>query len=323
MVECWRGWKASPPARKQEKKMITTKKTLLVITLVLFAVGLSGCGGGSNKSVIEVTTPPFETITFQNGDVTLAGTLDIPAGEGPFPAIVTIHGSGEVTRHDFYNLNFSYFFVQHGYAVLRYDKRGVGESTGEYQGVGTEDGEATLNDLADDALAGVEYLKNHELIDPDMIGLVGHSQAGWIIPLAASKSSDIAFVIISSGPTISLGQEIYYSDLVEVGEGETTEYSLTEASNMTRDYTGPQGFDPKPSLRKLDIPGLWLVGAQDNSVPIPLTVETLDSFITDHGRDFSYILYENKGHGWTDVDTGQTYPVLFDALNWLDEEFGE
>jgi dipeptidyl aminopeptidase/acylaminoacyl peptidase len=204
--------------------MNTMKKPLFVfvLALVLIAVGLSGCSGGSNKSVIEVTTPPFETITFQNGDVTLAGTLDLPVGEGPFPAIVTIHGSGPTTRHDIYNLNFSHFFVQHGYAVLRYDKRGAGESTGKYQGVGTEDGEATLNDLADDALAGVEFLKNHDLIDPDMIGLVGHSQAGWIIPLAASKSPDLSFVIVSSGPTITLGQEIYYSDLVEVEEGKTT-----------------------------------------------------------------------------------------------------
>jgi dipeptidyl aminopeptidase/acylaminoacyl peptidase len=305
--------------------MNSTRKPrfVLVLALVVFAVGLYGCGGGSKKSVIEVTTPPFETITFQNGDVMLAGTLDLPAGEGPFPAMVTIHGSGRTTRHDIYNLSFSHFFVQHGYAVLRYDKRGTGESTGNYQGVGTEDGEATLNDLADDALAGVEFLKNHDLIDPDMIGLVGHSQAGWIIPLATSKSPDIAFVIVSSGPTISLGQEIYYSDLVEVDEGKTTEFSLAEASDMTRDYTGQHGFDPLPSLQKLDVPGLWLLGAQDNSVPIPLTIETLDSLITDHGKDFSYIVYANKGHGWTDVDTGQIYPVLYDALNWLEEKFGE
>jgi predicted acyl esterase len=139
--------------------MNTKKNSRFVLALLLLAVGLSGCGGGSSLPVIEVQTLPFETITFQNGDVTLAGTLDLPAGEGPFPAIVTVHGSSPFTRNNIFNLYISHFFVQHGYAVLRYDKRGTGESTGKYPGVGTEDGEAKLNDLADDALAGVEFLK--------------------------------------------------------------------------------------------------------------------------------------------------------------------
>jgi dipeptidyl aminopeptidase/acylaminoacyl peptidase len=287
---------------------------VIVLTLVLFAVGVSGCGGGNEIPVIEVTGPLPETVTFQNGDVTLAGTLDLPAGEGPFPAIVTIHGSPPLTRNDIYNLRISHFFVQHGYAVLRYDKRGAGESTGKYPDVGVETGEAALNDLADDALAGVEFLKNHDLIDSDMIGLAGHSQAGWIIPLAASKSPDVAFMIISSGPTSTVGQEIYYSDLTAEGT------SLQEASDVARDYSGPHGFDPIPALETLDIPGLWLLGAQDDSIPIPLTVEILDSLITDHDKDFSHIVYPNKDHGWKDVDTGQIYPVLYDALNWLDEK---
>jgi len=303
--------------------MDTKKKPLFVFVLamVLFAVGLSGCDKGWQPTVIEVTTPPIETITFQNGDVTLAGTLDLPVGEGPFPAMVTVHGSPPLTRNDIYNLNISHFFVQHGYAVLRYDKRGAGESTGEYPPVGTdEEHEANVDILASDALAGVEFLKNHDLIDPDMIGLIGHSQAGWIIPLAASKSPDVAFMVISSGPTCTVGQEIYYSELVEGEAAETTEISLSEASDMARDYTGPHGFDPIPSLQELDVPGLWLLGAQDNSIPIPLTIEVLDSLITDHGKDFSYIVDPNRGHGWNDEETGQIYPVLLDALNWLDEE---
>jgi len=164
--------------------MNTKKKARLVLTLVLLAVGSSGCGGGNEIPVIEVTTPSFETITFQNGDVTLAGTLDLPAGKGPFPAIVTVHGSPPLTRNDIYNLRISHFFVQHGYAVLRYDKRGAGESTGKYPEVGThKDGVANVNVLADDALAGVEFLKNHDLIDPDMIGLAGIARRAGLFRL--------------------------------------------------------------------------------------------------------------------------------------------
>jgi pimeloyl-ACP methyl ester carboxylesterase len=147
---------------------------------------------------------------------------------------------------------------------------------------------------------------------------MGISQAGWIIPLAASKSADVAFAISLSGPTCTLGQELYYSELTEEG------ISLQEASDMARDYTGPHGFDPLPSLQKLDVPGLWLLGGQDSSIPVPLTIENLDSLVADHGKDFSYFVYPNMNHGLRDVDnTGQMYPVLYDALNWLDEKFGD
>ena len=298
------------------------KKSLFIIGIMIMVltVGYGGCGGVDGIPVIEVTTPRVgTTITFQNGDVTLAGTLDLPAGEGPFPAIVPIHGSPPLTRNDMYNLYISHFFLQHGFAVLRYDKRGTGESTGTYPDVGSiiEDSEAMLNDLADDALAGVKYLKNHSLIDQNMIGVAGHSQGGWIAPLAASKSPDVAFAIALSGPTCTLGQEMYYSDLT--GEG----IQMEEASDMARDYAGPHGFDPMTWLLKLDVPSLWLLGAQDSSIPIPLTVEILDSLIADYGKDFSYIVYPNMNHGWRDEDTGQMYPVLYDALNWLDEKFGD
>ncbi|MFC1953063.1 alpha/beta hydrolase family protein, partial [Chloroflexota bacterium] len=171
------------------------------------------------------------------------------------------------------------------------------------------------------ALAGVKFLKNHHLIDPNMIGVSGFSQGGWIAPHAASKSPDVAFVIALSGPTCSVGQEIYYSDLVEGDNGKAKGISLQEASDMARGFTGPHGFIPLTSLKKLDAPSLWLLGAKDSSIPVPLTVEILDSLVTDHDKDFSYIVYPNMNHVWRDSDTDQMYPVLYDALNWLDEKF--
>ena len=124
----------------------------------------------------------------------------------------------------------------------------------------------------------------------------------------------------SQGPACSVGQEIYYSDLVEGGKSEETEISLQEASDMARDYEGPHGFDPIPALEKMEAPGLWLLGAKDNSIPVPLTVEILDTMVADHGKSFHYIVYANMNHGWEDEDTGGLYPVLRDALDWLNKE---
>jgi len=289
----------------------------------LFAIGLSivialsliaGCTGASR--------PRAGRVTFQNGEVTLAGNLFIPVGEGPLPAVVIIHGSGKETARDL--LLHSWFFVQYGFAVLTYDKRGVGESTGSYKRVDAKSGEDVLGDLAGDALAGVEFLKNHNKIDPNRIGFFGGSQAGWIAPLAASKSSDVAFIVLFSGPVCTVGQEMFYSGTTGAGPGDKVEgISLKQASDMARDYAGPHGFDPLPSLEAIDIPGLWMFGSQDRSTPAALSVENLDALVAQQGKDFSYTNYPNADHDIRDVDTEQFYPFMIDALNWLDEKFSD
>lgn len=178
----------------------TKAKTRMVVAALIVAVVFVGIsipmmrlvgGRGELREIpwIKVTGSIQETITFENGDVTLAGTLDLPAGEGPFPALVTIHGSPPLTRNDRYNLYMSDFFLQHGFVVLRYDKRGAGESTGTYVNPGdwnlvggasrfAEVSTAKFNDLAGDVIAGVEYLKTLDYIDSGMIGVIGFSQGG-------------------------------------------------------------------------------------------------------------------------------------------------
>jgi len=243
-------------------------------------------------------------------------------GEGPFPAVVIIHGSGKETARDV--LLHSWFFVHHGFAVLTYDKRGVGESGGSYKWVIVKHGESVLDELAGDALAGVEFLKNYDQIDPNMIGFFGGSQAGWIAPLAASKSSDIAFMALFSGPVCTVGQEMFYSGTTGAGPGDKVEgISLKQASDMARDYAGPHGFDPLPSLEAIDIPGLWMFGSQDRSTPAALSVENLDALVAQQGKDFDYIIYPNADHNLRDPETEQFYPFMIDALNWLVEKFGE
>ena len=298
-------------------------KRFRLVVVALIIVGLSialtfslliSSAGGSR--------PQTGRVTFQNGEVTLAGNLFVPVGEGPFPAVVIVHGSGKETSRDL--VYHSWFFVQHGFAVLTYDKRGVGESSGTYKMVDINNGESVLEDLAGDALAGVEFLKGRDRIDPNRIGIFGGSQAGWIAPLAASKSSDVAFIVLFSGPVCTVGQEMFYSGTTGAGPGDKIEgISLEEASDMARDYAGPHGFDPLPSLDAIDIPGLWMFGGQDRSTPVPLSVEVLDALVAQQGKDFSYIIYPNADHNIRDQETEQFYPLMIDALNWMVEKFGD
>ncbi len=149
-----------------------------------------------------------EAVTFQNRDVRLSGTLLMPLGPGPHPAVVIVHGSGAQTRNgSFASPNYLRFiadnFARHGIAALIYDKRGVGASTGDWN-------RATFEDLADDVLSGVQLLKNRSDIDPKQIGLWGISQVGWIIPSAASRSTDVAFVIVVGVAGVTpADQELY------------------------------------------------------------------------------------------------------------------
>lgn len=137
--------------------------------------------------------------------VTLAGTLTLPQGKGPFPAVILISGSGPQNRNEEL-LNHKPFlviadhFTRHGIAVLRFDDRGVGKSTGKFS-------TATSADFATDAQAGIDYLKGRPEISKDKIGLVGHSEGGLIGPIVAADNPDVAFLVMMAGPGVS-GEKI-------------------------------------------------------------------------------------------------------------------
>lgn len=143
----------------------------------------------------EQVAPQAKTFTerevvFRNGSVELHGSLILPLVPGPAPAIVFLHGSGPHPRAGF--RPYAEDFARLGVAGLFFDKRGSGESSGSWI-------TASLQDLAGDAIAAVDYLKTQQGIDAKRIGFWGVSQAGWVAPLAASKSHDIAFMILISG----------------------------------------------------------------------------------------------------------------------------
>ncbi|MFN8668145.1 MAG: alpha/beta fold hydrolase [Gemmatimonadaceae bacterium] len=142
-----------------------------------------------------------EEVSFANPNdakVTLAGTLTLPDGAGPFPAVVLITGSGAQDRDEtiFGHKPFAVLadaLTRRGIAVLRYDDRGFAKSTGQF-------GSATSVDFATDARAAVRYLASRPEIDARRIGLAGHSEGGMVAPLAAVEDRGVAFVILLAGP---------------------------------------------------------------------------------------------------------------------------
>lgn len=140
-----------------------------------------------------------EEVVFENAaaNARLAGTLTLPKSGGPFTVAVLISGSGpqnrdeELLGHKPF-LVLSDYLTRNGIAVLRYDDRGTASSTGNFS-------LATTEDLATDAEAAIAYLKTRKEINPEKIGLIGHSEGGMIAPLVASRSKDVAFIVMMAG----------------------------------------------------------------------------------------------------------------------------
>ena len=226
---------------------------LLFSAVAIASLGAAaiGCGLGTATNVQQEATS-LTGFVDSTGGVRLSYRLDFPARRGKVPAVVIGHGSGEQTKASCRFLSTQ--FLARGYATFCYDKRGVGESTGEYSMIGPRNSVRMFGDLAEDMAAGVRFLRSQEAVDGQRVGLAGNSQAGWIIPVAATLVQP-AFMIILVGPTVSVGEEIFYSNIVE-----KTDAPLDLAYKQLPSFTGERGFDPRPVLESLNVPGLWLLG---------------------------------------------------------------
>lgn len=150
-----------------------------------------------------------EEVKYSNpaADVILAGTLTLPRSDKPSPAVLLIAGSGPNDRDEtiFGHKPFLVLadhLTKQGFAVLRVDKRGVGQSTGNYD-------ISTTEDFADDVLAGIQYLKTRKEVDAEQIGLIGHSEGGLIAPMVAVKSNDVAFIVLMGGAGVTGATTLY------------------------------------------------------------------------------------------------------------------
>jgi len=238
--------------------------------------------------------------------VTLAGTLTIPPGTGPFPAVLLIPGSGPHDRDEtlFGHRPFPVladYLTRKGIVVLRVDDRGVGKSTGNMADV-------TTADLATDAEAGVAYLKTRPEVNPHEIGLIGHSEGGLIAPMVAARDPDVAFIVMMAGPGVP-GDQILVEQVLLASEASGASHDVAEKNAAAerevltlvkqekdnavlekelRDKLAPEipeaqigpmikqlnspwvryfvAYDPAPALRKVKCPVLAINGEKDVQV---------------------------------------------------------
>ncbi len=170
-----------------------------------------------------------EDITFKNGEVSLAGRLYLPKGKSNVPAVIFTHGSGVVEGRN--NQRFvleTEFLIQKGIAVLLFDKRGSGNSTGDWK-------KANFNDLADDAVAAFRFLKSRKEINPKKIGFRGASQAGYVLPIVGAKlKKEVAFIVIISPAVVTPAEQIVFQIETALRGNSFSETDINEAVAYTR-----------------------------------------------------------------------------------------
>jgi dienelactone hydrolase len=283
----------------------------------------------------QTPRPPFpyqtRDVAFDDlsGGVRLAGVLNLPQGPGPFPAVVLIAGSGphlrdeDIFGHKIF-LVLGDYLTRHGVAVLRYDKRGLGGSTGVFA-------KATLQDFAADAKAAVDFLETQKDIDPRRIGLVGHSEGGLVAPMVAVRDPDVAFIVLMAGPGVDGAKVLREQQrliaqamglppeqlaratadqarLIDIVLGEPDHAAAAAklkavADAMARDDGSPAKtvedsalqlnsdwfrsfltYDPAPTLRRLRIPVLALIGSKDLQVSASQNLPALRADLAEDPR---------------------------------------
>lgn len=250
-------------------------------------------------------------LTFKSEGAKLAGTIFQP--KHPTAALVIVHGSDQVPRMT----EFATLLAKSGISVLTYDKRGVGESEGIYAGpeVGTNNIDSTnLTLLALDASAAVNRL--HEINENIPIGLIGFSQAGWIIPIAANRNPLVEFMILFSCPTITTLEQLrfqFYTNGKKDFWSNHTEEDAREHIKNDPDRYQFISTDPKHYLKTLSIPGLWIFGEKDIQIPVGLCIEQLNTCKAE-GKAFEYSLFSTLGHNTAFSNT--TEPVDI-SIHWI------
>jgi pimeloyl-ACP methyl ester carboxylesterase len=298
-----------------------------------------GSGGGTfSLRRVSLNSPPYkrEDITFRVGDVVLCGTLLRPKSAGLHPGIVFLHGSGTETRWGtpFF---FADRFARNGVAALVFDKRGSGQSTGDWRTVSYEQ-------LAGDYLAAVHFLQAQPGVNPKQVGIFGHSQGGTISPIIAARPGAVAFVIAAAAigtgpiytqdlyrtrndledggftePEISKAMDLYsqWVNVARTGEGwDQLLAAMSDAKNekwfhalglpqrkdnwIYKWYPQIGNFNPLPLWEQVQIPVLLIYGEHDRNTPVgPSLAGITQALEKADNRDYTPIIIPGAAHNLT------------------------
>ena len=240
-------------------------------------------------------------LDFPSAAGTLSGTLFLPPGEGPFPAVVFLAGSGDESyrtgwegeQRSWFWPQLQAWFAKHGHAVYIFDKPGIGRSQGDWR-------KDDFNDRANNTLAAVHALQTHSRIEPGHIGLLGHSQGGWIAVMAAARGpEDVAYVISLAGPAISVRQQII-EDTANRWECEERRAQGLRRAGLGMMLSGMGGlgrlmpagylsrivrYDPADDLAQMQQPMLALFASNDIMVMPETNVPRLEQYFgSDSGN---------------------------------------
>jgi pimeloyl-ACP methyl ester carboxylesterase len=315
---------------------------VLLVLLPLFLVGQVEAGTAPVINQGTAETPKTQVhkgvydereYAFQNGEVTLTGSLYLPAGPGPFPAVIMIHGSEPDTREFIWRTGDGPVFLDAGVAVFAYDKRGTGASAGDWR-------RASLEDLADDAIAAVELVKQQPEINPEQVGIFGVSQGGRLTALAAARSDEIDFLINITGAAVPFAQQEMWSAGNELGRRGFSDraiattvkvmHLLFSARPLIRSGVLPMGNlyiwfdaldpyqDPAESWRKVEQPAYIAYGGWDATVPSRKSAVVISDILAEQGHPLSrMVIYPQAGHGIR-LESGEWAPGHIEAMtHWL------
>lgn len=261
----------------------------------------------------------LEDVTFTNAEVVLAGSLTLPDRGAPLPGVVMVGGSGPSDRdNDTHFPAIRRHLVDAGIAVLSYDKRGVGGSSGDWL-------DASIDDLASDAAAALDLLRARPEVRSGAVGLFGHSEGGWVVLRTTTLRDDVPWVVTNGGPgTTPAAQDRYelsttlrrtkgitddevdaalaaYDRVIEAGRRDAdfaeaigitqspptafTEHAAQVDERLWRFLKRKQDHDPIPDALRLRCPHLAIFGADDEVVPVADSIRLFTAAACHRHRD--------------------------------------
>ena len=259
--------------------------------------------GGAIRNARRLPSPRTEEFEFSAPDgIVLRGTLYLPPGPGPHPGVVWVHGSGKQDRRG--AGIWPWFFTDLGFAMLAVDKRGVGASDGRYAlPGGGRDNRPHMVRRSKDVRAAARALAAHDDVRNGKVGLAGASQAGWVIPMAASGNDAIAFSVVLSGGATNLSYESVFSKWADEDGSGIGSAPIDDVLQRTREHK-PRDKDFREFFTGMVGPALWLYGGKDRSNPSQLCVELIEEIAAAESKDFSVEFFADGNHSLMEARHG-------------------